>query len=91
MSGLKAIGFDTLPTAGTYFLSVDIRSVGFNKDDVAFCETLARKAGVAAIPMSAFYQQGDVNQYVRFCFSKRDSVLDAALEKLQNFFGAAGA
>lgn len=87
VDGLKSIGFDTLSTEGTYFLSVDIRSVGFDKDDVAFCETLARDAGVAAIPMSAFYQQGDVNDYVRFCFSKRDSVLDAALEKLQAFFG----
>ena len=34
----QAIGFDTLSTDGTYFQSVDIRSVGFTGDDVAFCE-----------------------------------------------------
>ncbi len=89
--GLEDVGFQTLPTEGTYFLSVDIRSVGFSGDDVAFCETLARDVGVAAIPLSAFYQQGDVHHYVRFCFSKGDAVLDAAIEKLGRYFGGVGA
>ncbi len=85
--GLKDIGFATLSVEGTYFLCVDIRSIGFSGNDVDFCQTLTKDAGVAAIPMSAFYQQGDVRHFARFCFSKRDSVLDAALQKLRDYFG----
>lgn len=84
--GLLGAGFDVMPTDGTYFMSVDIRSVGFNGDDVAFCEMIARKAGVAAIPLSIFYQDADVKHFVRFCFSKQNGVLDAATEKLKAYF-----
>ncbi len=84
--GLSAAGFDILPTDGTYFMSVDIRSVGFDGDDVAFCEMIARDAGVAGIPLSAFYQDGAVNHFVRFCFSKQNEVLDEAAKKLKAFF-----
>lgn len=84
--GLIGAGFDVLPTDGTYFMSVDIRSVGFNGDDVAFCEMIARKAGVAGIPLSIFYQDADVKHFVRFCFSKQNDVLDAATEKLRAYF-----
>lgn len=85
-SGLTSAGFDIMPTDGTYFMSVDIRSVGFDGDDVAFCEMIARDVGVAGIPLSAFYQDADVNHFVRFCFSKQNDVLDAAATKLKAFF-----
>ncbi len=88
---LESAGFETLKTEGTYFLSVDIRSVGFEGDDVAFCEHIIREAGVAAIPMSAFYQDGGVRHFARFCFCKRDDVLDAATEKLGQHFSAQAA
>ncbi len=88
---LRAAGFETMKTEGTYFLSVDIRSVGFNGDDVEFCEHIIREAGVAAIPMSAFYQAGDVRHFARFCFCKRDEVLDAAAEKLARHFNPGAA
>lgn len=87
--GLQEAGFETMPTEGTYFISVDIRSVGFDGDDVAFCEMIARDAGVAGIPLSAFYQEADVNHFVRFCFSKQNDVLDAATQKLKAFFQGA--
>ncbi len=90
-AGLKGAGFETLATEGTYFLSVDIRSVGFDGDDVAFCEHIIRNAGVAAIPMSAFYQAADVNHFARFCFCKKDEVLDAATEHLAKHFNARAA
>ena len=83
---LEAIGFETMKTEGTYFLSVDIRSVGFEGDDVAFCEHIIRKAGVAAIPMSAFYQDDGVRHFARFCFCKKDHVLDAAAQALSEHF-----
>jgi N-succinyldiaminopimelate aminotransferase len=90
-SALQAAGFETLRTEGTYFLTVDIRSVGFEGDDVAFCEHIIREAGVAAIPMSAFYQDASVRHFARFCFCKKDDVLDAAAEKLSQHFNAQAA
>jgi N-succinyldiaminopimelate aminotransferase len=85
-NALQAAGFATLTTQGTYFQTVDIRSVGFEGDDVAFCEHIIREAGVAAIPMSAFYQDADVTHFARFCFCKKDHVIDAAAEKLSQHF-----
>ena len=85
-NALNAAGFETLKTEGTYFLSVDIRSVGFVEDDIAFCEHIIREAGVAAIPISAFYQQADVRHFARFCFCKKDKVLGAAATRLADHF-----
>ena len=70
-----------LPSAGTYFLNVDLAPLGVN-DDVAFCERLVRDIGVAAIPVSAFYAENQVATVARFCFAKTDATLDAALERL---------
>ena len=55
-AGLKAAGFDVLESQGTYFLTVDIRSAGFNGTDEEFCRHITVEAGVAAVPVSAFYQ-----------------------------------
>ena len=80
--GLKDLGFSVLPSAGTYFLNLDIAALG-ESDDVAFCERLVRHHGVAAIPVSAFYAHQPVRTIVRFCFAKRDDTLDRALERLR--------
>lgn len=79
--GLKGLGFEVLPSVGTYFLNVDIAPLG-ETDDVDFCKRLVTENGVAAIPVSAFYAEGAVKNVVRFCFAKRDATLDAALERL---------
>jgi N-succinyldiaminopimelate aminotransferase len=79
--GLTELGFRVLPGSGTYFLNIDIAPLG-EDDDVAFCERLVTRQGVAAIPVSAFYASGSVTNVVRFCFAKRDGTLDAALERL---------
>ncbi|MBA4333848.1 MAG: aminotransferase [Methylobacterium sp.] len=79
--GLTGLGFNVLPSVGTYFLNVDIAPLG-ESDDVAFCRKLVMENGVAAIPVSAFYDQAAVRTVVRFCFAKRDATLDAALERL---------
>jgi len=84
--GLKDAGFDVMQTEGTYFINVDIRSVGFKGDDVAFCEMISREAGVAGIPLSAFYEDASVDHFVRFCFSKKNNILDEATDKLKTFF-----
>ena len=79
--GLTTLGFDVLPSVGTYFLNIDIASLG-ESDDVAFCQRLVCEKGVAAIPVSAFYAERAVKNIVRLCFAKHDATLDAALERL---------
>ena len=80
-AGLAERGFAVLPTAGTYFLNVDLAPLGVT-DDVGFCERLVAQEGVAAVPVSAFYAEDAVRSVVRFCFAKTDATLDAALERL---------
>lgn len=80
--GLVERGFAVLPSAGTYFLNVDLAPLG-ERDDVAFCQRLVKEHGVAAIPVSAFYARDPITSVVRFCFAKRDEVLDGALARLE--------
>ncbi len=80
--GLAERGFAVLPTAGTYFLNVDLAPLGI-ADDAAFCEDLVTRHGVAAVPVSAFYAEAPVRSVVRFCFAKSDTTLDAALERME--------
>jgi N-succinyldiaminopimelate aminotransferase len=83
VDGLGAAGFVTLPAEGTYFTCVDLRASGIEADDVAFCERAVREAGVAAIPVSAFYEDGDpVRHIVRLCFAKRNQTIDAGVQAL---------
>ncbi len=84
--GLTAAGFEVIDCAGTYFISADFRPLGFDGDDIAFCRYVTEQAGVTALPVSAFYQEGDVTQYVRFCFCKEDEVLDESSRRLKTFF-----
>ena len=79
--GLRAAGLSVLPTEGTYFLNVDLAPLGLT-DDAAFCRRLVAEAGVAAIPVSAFYADASMRSVVRFCFAKLDTTLDAAVERL---------
>jgi len=85
-TGLKDAGFEVMGVEGTYFMSVDIGSVGWMGDDVSFCQAITREAGVTAIPMSAFYQDADINHFARFCFSKNDAILTEACERLKRHF-----
>ncbi|WP_342360016.1 aminotransferase [Terrarubrum flagellatum] len=81
-TGLTERGFSVLPSAGTYFLNVDLAPMG-EYDDVAFCQRLVTAHGVAAIPVSAFYAEQPVTTVARFCFAKTDATLDAALKRLE--------
>ena len=82
--GLESIGFPVLKSQGTYFLTVDLSPLGLNETDEAFCKRIVTDYKVAAIPVSAFYEQDAVTSVVRFCFSKRDATLDTALERLSD-------
>ncbi|MEE2745925.1 MAG: aminotransferase [Pseudomonadota bacterium] len=87
--GLSKVGFKIIDCQGTYFLTADFGPLGFKGNDVEFCEYLTKTVGVAAVPFSAFYQSSTVNQFVRFCYCKRESILDKALDKLLKHFKGA--
>jgi N-succinyldiaminopimelate aminotransferase len=81
-SGLRSLGFPVIEAEATYFVNVDLASLGLNEDDETFCKRLVLEHKVAAIPVSAFYVSDPIRSVVRFCFAKRDATLDAALERL---------
>jgi aspartate/methionine/tyrosine aminotransferase len=84
-AGLAEAGYVTLPSAATYFLSIDLTASGIDMDDVTFCDRIIDEAGVAAIPVSAFYAEDPVTNVVRLCFAKSDETLDSAIQKLAAF------
>jgi aspartate/methionine/tyrosine aminotransferase len=63
---------------------MDLAPLGLG-DDVTFARRLVTEAGIATIPVSAFYAEGHVRSVVRFCFAKKDAVLDEALGRLAGF------
>ena len=68
---------------GTYFQLADYSAIRPDLDDVAMAEWLTREHGVAAIPVSVFYQSAPKEmRLVRFCFAKREETLREAAEKL---------
>jgi len=73
--------FQRLPVAGAYFQIVDYSAISAD-DDRTFCEWLVRERGVAAIPVSAFYETAPDARLVRFCFAKTDATLEAAAQRL---------
>jgi methionine aminotransferase len=73
--------FKLMPVKGAYFQLVDYSALK-NADDLNFCEWLVREAGVAAIPVSAFYETPPDARLIRLCFAKSDSTLTAAAERL---------
>lgn len=74
--------FRLLPVGGAYFQVVDYSAIS-DRDDLGFCEWLVTHAGVAAIPLSSFYETPPpAMKLVRFCFAKSDDVLRAGAERL---------
>lgn len=88
IEGLEAAGYAVLPSAGSWFVSIDLAASGLPADDEEMAEALVREAGVATIPLSAFYRDDPDTGYLRLCFAKQEGVLDEALERLARFRGA---
>jgi len=85
-SGLSKTKFKLLPTPGTYFQCVDYSSLNIPQakmSEADFCKWLTTEIGVAAIPVSAFYDQATESGVIRFCFAKQEQTLVKALERLQ--------
>jgi methionine aminotransferase len=81
--GLANTRFELLPADGTYFQCVRYDKIS-SQTEAEFAEWLTTEIKVAAIPVSAFYQQGKESGIVRFCFAKKDETLALALERLGN-------
>jgi aspartate/methionine/tyrosine aminotransferase len=84
-AGLTGLGFEVQPCEGTYFLTAGITKLTKEKD-FAFCERLIREAGVALIPLSAFFKSGTPDTFVRFAFCKQQSLIEQSLERLERYF-----
>ncbi|HEX8640618.1 MAG TPA: aminotransferase [Allosphingosinicella sp.] len=81
-AGLETEGYAPLAAEGTYFMNVDLAASGIAVRDVDFCDRAVREAGVAAIPVSAFYAEAPVTNVVRLCFAKQPETLTAGIERL---------
>ncbi len=80
---LAGTKFRLLPVDGAYFQVVDYSAIR-DVDDLSFCEWMIKHGGVAAIPLSAFYESPPQGQrLVRFCFAKNDVTLEQAAERLR--------
>ena len=81
--GLAGSRFTLLPADGTYFQCVRYDAIS-QETEAQFAEWLTAEIKVAAIPVSAFYAQGQESGIVRFCFAKKDETLRLALERLRS-------
>ena len=84
MRELTSVGFKCVRPAGAYYIMADITPFGYN-NDIEFAKYLAEKIGVAVVPGSSFYRKDNSagNKFIRFCFCKEMSTLEAAVERLQ--------
>ena len=82
--GLRRIGIPFTDPQGAYFVLADMSPyMKKGQDDVAFCEELAQKVGVACVPGSSFFRE-PVNGIVRVHFAKKDDTLNEALNRLSD-------
>ena len=78
---MKQTRFDLLQSSGSYFICGTYKRISQESDkDLAI--RLTKEAGVATIPVSAFYQDAKDDHVLRFCFAKKNETLEAAVEKL---------
>ncbi|MFI9449663.1 pyridoxal phosphate-dependent aminotransferase [Amycolatopsis sp. NPDC052450] len=82
-TGLADAGFAVRPTAGTYFVCVDVRPLGF-EDAAELAWELPERVGVAAVPVKVFTDHPEEWKHLlRFAFCKRNEVIDEAVTRLR--------
>ncbi len=81
-AALADTGLRLLPCEGTYFQTVDYAAVS-ELPELDFARWLTTEIGVAAIPLSGFYQRPQERRHVRFCFAKREETLALAAQRLK--------
>ena len=81
-TGLAELGFGVIVPQGTYFITTDIRPMGFTSG-LEFCRELPRRTGVVAIPHQVFCDDPEIGRpFVRWAFCKQPAVLDEALSRM---------
>ncbi|MFN5054940.1 MAG: methionine aminotransferase [Bacteroidota bacterium] len=78
---MKSSRFTLLPSSGSYFVCGTYENIS-DMSSMDMAMHLTKSIGVATIPVSAFYQNGEDNQVLRFCFAKKEETLSAAAERL---------
>ncbi len=81
LQGLDSLGIAHTVPQGAYYVMLDISEYGY-ESDMDFCEQLAEKVGVGAVPGSSFFRE-PVNHLIRLHFAKQESTLEEALNRLQ--------
>ena len=82
---MKQTPFEPLPSFGSYFQLYSYKNIS-DESESDFAIKLTQEAGVASIPVSAFYKTPIDNKVLRFCFAKKEATLDAAVERLVTYF-----
>lgn len=78
---MKDTKFHPLPSYGSYFQVYSYQSIS-GESEKDFAIKLTKETGVATIPVSAFYQKETNNNVLRFCFAKKESTLEDAVNRL---------
>ena len=81
---MKPTGFRPLASDGSYFQLFDYTKLS-NKTELEYATQLTIEAGVTAIPVSAFYKFPVENKVLRFCFAKKETTLEEAVDRLIRF------
>lgn len=79
---MKATPFEVVPSFGSYFEMYSYANIS-QESDTNMAMRLVKECGVATIPASAFYVDGDDHKVLRFCFAKKETTLEAAVERLK--------
>jgi len=79
---MKETRFNLLKSSGSYFIAASFESISTERD-FEFAVRLTKEYGIATIPLSSFYVDGKDDKVLRFCFGKKKSTLEAAVEKLR--------
>jgi len=78
---MKSTRFKLLPCRGTYFQLADFTGIS-DEPEKEFAVRLIRAHGVAAVPLSPFFENRDNNSLLRFCFAKQEETMNLAAERL---------
>ena len=81
LRGLDSLGISHTVPQGAYYILLDVSEYGY-ESDLDFCEKLAERVGVGAVPGSSFFREPE-NRYIRLHFAKKEETLNEALNRLE--------
>lgn len=86
LQAIASSGFKPIACEGTYFQLLDYSALSLEADD-EYATRLVKDFGIAAIPISGFYQRPVDHHVLRFCFAKKEETLDQAASILCRISG----